>query len=93
MTKREFVKRLNRKIPGRTAMEINSMLCTMFKEIERGLLSKKRVQLRGLGTLYVKFYASRQGVDPRNGRKFEVMPSCRPVFTPSNKLLRIEGKE
>lgn len=93
MTKKEFVKRLSRKSPRKSEVEVNAMLDTMFKEITKGLFKKQRIELRGLGIFYVSSLKERVGVDPRNGNKFKIEKSCRPFFRPSKKLLRIEGKE
>lgn len=86
MTRSEFItyyaKRLN--ISEREAEKI---ILIIIARITKSLKKNKRIEIRGFGSFYNKFYKAYQGSDPRTKEPFEVKAKHAPVFKTSKKWL------
>lgn len=55
---------------------------SVFEEIQKTLLKGQKVEIRGLGTFYVKHYKGYRGTNPKDGKSIYIKAKKRPVFKP-----------
>lgn len=93
MVKHELIKQLAERanLPNvQSELIVNQFFDSIFSALIRG----ESVEIRGLGTFYVKEYRSKIGRNPRTGQSVELPPRRLPHFRPSKELKdRINGKK
>ena len=82
MTKSELIDALaeRRSMPRQMA---ESVVNTIFDQMQRALIDGERIEIRGFGTFKVRHYKGYLGRNPRNMQPIEVPPKRLPVFKPS----------
>lgn len=82
MTKSELIDALaeRRSMPRQMA---ESVVNTIFDQMQRALIDGERIEIRGFGTFKVRHYKGYTGRNPRNMQPIEVPPKRLPVFKPS----------
>ncbi len=94
MTRSELVAKLSEKLPHLKAMEVETIIRTVFNEISQTLEEGGRVELRGFGAFFVKEREARMGRNPRTGEKVDVKPHKVPAFRSSKVLFeKLNNKE
>ena len=51
-----------------------------FREIENALKQKKRIEIRGFGSFFIKEREKRIGINPQNGKNIEIEKKVHPKF-------------
>ena len=60
--------------------EIENIVDIFFREIENALKQKKRIEIRGFGSFFIKEREKRIGINPQNGKNIEIEKKVHPKF-------------
>jgi nucleoid DNA-binding protein len=72
---------------GLNLIDTRILVTTFFDAIKEELVEKKKIELRGFGSFYVKECKARNARNPRTGEKISIAARKIPVFKVSDKLL------
>jgi len=72
---------------GLNLIDTRILVSAFFDAIKDELQEKKKIELRGFGSFYVKQRKARAARNPRTGEKVSVAAKNIPVFKVSDKLL------
>ena len=87
MSRPKLVKRLKKKHPKLSHKQLNSIIDNFFESIELALKEKKSVELRDLGTFFIKEIKEKYSArDPRNGKLIYVPKKNKVRFRTSKKF-------
>lgn len=93
MRKQDLVKKVAEKSEMSEA-QANSVVSTIFSEIEQALASKDDVAISGFGSFKVVHRPSREGRNPQTGAPMTIAARNSPTFTPGTQLKRsVNGGE
>lgn len=94
MTKREFVSRLQGRLPLLHEYERAQLVDEMIAALSRALMSGRRVEIRGFGVFEVRHRSSRMAVNLRTGQRMIIAAKHVPFFRPGSTLLaRLNRKQ
>tara|TARA_B100000686_G_scaffold354766_1_gene467059 strand:+ start:1769 stop:2050 length:282 start_codon:yes stop_codon:yes gene_type:complete len=80
MNKSDLVKQILSKNNKYKVSEIENIVDVFFKEIENALKQKKRIEIRGFGSFFIKEREKRIGINPQNGKNIEIEKKVHPKF-------------
>lgn len=85
MSRTRLIKQFKKKNPKLKSSEINIIVDTFCASIKRALMSKKKVELRGFGTFFVK--AIKEKYSARNPKTGEI------IYVPQKNKLRFKSSK
>lgn len=85
MTKSELIEQLTTKT-NLTKKRVESLVNCIFDSMFETLVSGGRIEIRGLGSWYVKGYKSYQGRNPKTGESVKVGEKKLPVLKVGKEL-------
>jgi len=89
----KLINRMTEKYPSLTDTAIKESVDAILSKIKEILLQNGRMEIRGFGTLGLKFYPEQSVRDPRTGEKVHMSARHRLYFKPAKKLkLRLNAK-
>ena len=80
MNKSDLVKQILSKNNKYKVSEIENIVDIFFREIENSLKQKKRIEIRGFGSFFIKEREKRIGINPQNGKNIEIEKKVHPKF-------------
>ena len=80
MNKSDHVKQILSKNNKYKVSEIENIVDIFFREIENALKQKKRIEIRGFGSFFIKEREKRIGINPQNGKNIEIEKKVHPKF-------------
>ena len=80
MNKSDLVKQILSKNNKYKVSEIENIVDIFFREIENALKQKKRIEIRGFGSFFIKEREKRIGINPQNGKNIEIDKKIHPKF-------------
>ena len=80
MNKSDLVKQILNKNNKYKVSEIENIVDVFFREIENALKQKKRIEIRGFGSFFIKEREKRIGINPQNGKNIEIEKKVHPKF-------------
>ena len=80
MNKSDLVKQILSKNNKYKVSEIENIIDVFFREIENALKQKKRIEIRGFGSFFIKEREKRIGINPQNGKNIEIEKKVHPKF-------------
>ena len=80
MNKSDLVKQILSKNNKYKVSEIENIVDVFFREIENALTQKKRIEIRGFGSFFIKEREKRIGINPQNGKNIEIEKKVHPKF-------------
>ena len=80
MNKSDLVKSILKKNNKYKISEIENIVDLFFREIEKALTKKKRIEIRGFGSFFTKAREKRIGINPQNGKNIEIEKKIHPKF-------------
>ena len=80
MNKSDLVKKILSKNNKYKVSEIENIVDIFFREIENALKQKKRIEIRGFGSFFIKEREKRIGINPQNGKNIEIEKKVHPKF-------------
>ena len=93
MSKPELIKFLKKKNPSLSQSELEIVFDTFCKSVEKALIEGKSVELRGLGTFFVKKIKENFSArNPKTGEIIYVPEKNKVRFRPSKKLKEFINK-
>ena len=60
--------------------DVENIVDIFFREIENALKQKKRIEIRGFGSFFIKEREKRIGINPQNGKNIEIEKKVHPKF-------------
>ena len=85
VTRSELVETLARKL-ALSGEQAEAAVSAVFAALARALKSGSRVEIRGVGSLWVKEYRAYVGRNPRTGTRIEVPPKRLVRFKPAKAM-------
>ena len=90
MSRTRLIKQFKKKNPKLNSSEINIIIDSFCASIKRALLSKKKVELRGFGTFFVKVIKEKYSArNPKTGELIYVPQKNKLRFKSSKNLIKI----
>ena len=90
MSRTRLIKQFKKKNPKLNSSEINIIIGSFCASIKRALLSKKKVELRGFGTFFVKVIKEKYSArNPKTGELIYVPQKNKLRFKSSKNLIKI----
>ncbi len=87
MSRSELIKKLKEKNPQLNNSDLENILDIFSKAIEIGLVTRKKIELRGFGTFYLKkLKEKRSARNPKTQELIYVPEKNKVRFRPSKKL-------
>ena len=80
MNKSDLVKQILSKNNKYKVSEIENIVDIFFRDIENALKQKKRIEIRGFGSFFIKEREKRIGINPQNGKNIEIEKKVHPKF-------------
>ena len=80
MNKSDLIKSILKKNNKYKISEIENIVDLFFREIEKALVQRKRIEIRGFGSFFTKVREKRIGINPQNGKKIEIEKKIHPKF-------------
>ena len=80
MNKSDLVKSILKKNNKYKISEIENIVDLFFREIEKALTKRKRIEIRGFGSFFTKAREQRIGINPQNGKNIEIEKKIHPKF-------------
>ena len=80
MNKSDLVKQILSKNNKYKVSEIENIIDVFFREIENAFKQKKRIEIRGFGSFFIKEREKRIGINPQNGKNIEIEKKVHPKF-------------
>ena len=80
MNKSDLVKSILKKNNKYKISEIENIVDLFFREIEKALSKRNRVEIRGFGSFFTKSREKRIGINPQNGKNIEIEKKIHPKF-------------
>ena len=93
MSRSELIKKLKEKNPQLNNSDLENILDIFSKAIEIGLVTRKKIELRGFGTFYLKkLKEKRSARNPKTPELIYVPEKNKVRFRPSKKLKKLINK-
>lgn len=86
MTKSELILQIAESHPNLLLKHIETVVSTIFDEMETALANGGRVELRGFGAFFIKNRKARTGRNPRTGEMVPVQEKYVPFFKTGKEL-------
>lgn len=86
MTKSELIARLTGKLPHLMHRDVDLAVRTLLEAMSESLAEGGRIEVRGFGTLSVRFRSSRMGRNPRTGEAVALPDKYVAHFKPGRDL-------
>lgn len=86
MTKAEFIKFMSSKIDYMTKEQVDRAVRGTLSAIITGLHGDNRIEIRNFGCFSVKYFAPRQGINPKTGNKIDLPARKKVQFKAGKKL-------
>lgn len=86
MTKSQLIARLSKRFPHLLQRDIETLVNTVFGEISTGLVTGKRIELRGFGAFSIRKRDPRVARNPKNGASVSVGPRFAVYFRAGKQL-------
>ncbi len=87
MSRPEIIKKFKNKHPNLNKLQLEKIFDTFFQTIEKALLEKKSVELRGFGTFFVKEIKEKFSArNPKSGQLIYVPKKNKVRFRASKKF-------
>ena len=80
MNKSDLIKAILSKNNKYKISEIENIVDLFFREIEKALTQRKRIEIRGFGSFFTKAREKRIGINPQNGKNIEIEKKVHPKF-------------
>ena len=80
MNKSNLIKSILKKNNKYKISEIENIVDLFFREIEKALTKRKRIEIRGFGSFFTKAREKRIGINPQNGKNIEIEKKIHPKF-------------
>ena len=80
MNKSDLVKSILKKNNKYKISEVENIVDLFFREIEKALTQRKRIEIRGFGSFFTKAREKRIGINPQNGKNIEIEKKVHPKF-------------
>ena len=80
MNRSDLIKAILSKNNKYKVSEIENIVDVFFREIENALKQKKRIEIRGFGSFFIKEREKRIGINPQNGKNIEIEKKVHPKF-------------
>ena len=80
MNKSDLVKSILKKNNKYKISEIENIVDLFFREIEKALSKRNRIEIRGFGSFFTKAREKRIGINPQNGKNIEIEKKIHPKF-------------
>ena len=80
MNKSDLVKSILKKNNKYKISEIENIVDLFFREIEKALVQRKRIEIRGFGSFFTKAREKRIAINPQNGKNIEIEKKIHPKF-------------
>ena len=80
MNKSDLVKSILKKNNKYKISEIENIVDLFFREIEKALAQRKRIEIWGFGSFFTKAREKRIGINPQNGKNIEIEKKVHPKF-------------
>ena len=80
MNKSDLVKSILKKNNKYKISEIENIVDLFFREIEKALSKRNRIEIRGFGSFFTKAREKRIGINPQNGKNIEIEKKVHPKF-------------
>ena len=80
MNKSDLVKSILKKNNKYKISEIENIVDLFFREIEKALVQRKRIEIRGFSSFFTKAREKRIGINPQNGKNIEIEKKIHPKF-------------
>ena len=90
MLKKDIIQRLSVSFPEYTNSDLKDVLDIVFDAMREALVQKRRIEIRGFGTLSLHAQKGRSFVNPRNGCLVRCPSGYRIVFRPGRDIKRLE---
>lgn len=89
----KLINRMSEKYLSLTDTAIKESVDAVLTKIKETLLQEGRMEIRGFGTLDLKYYSERSARDPRTGERVHMSARHRLYFKAAKKLkLRLNAK-
>ncbi len=93
MSKKEIIKKLRKKHPKIGSENLQNILEIFFSEISNSLIAKKSVEIRSLGSFFIKEIDEKKGArNPKTGEIIYVPKKNKVRFRASKKLKELINK-
>ena len=90
MSRKDLIKQLKIKNPKLNKVELETTIDTFCDSIEKAILNKKKVELRGFGTFFIKKIKEKYSArNPKTGEIIYVPEKNKVRFRASKKLKKI----
>ena len=90
MSRPELIKKLKEKNPKLNFEELESIIDTFCKNLEKALVAGKTIELRGFGTFFIKKIKEKYSArNPKTGELIYVPEKNKVRFRPSKKLKKL----
>ena len=86
MTKQELIHKLTEKSADLTVNDARMVVGIILDSMADGLAEGKRVEIRGFGSMSLRYRAPRRGRNPKTGAPVEVPGKYFPHFKPGREL-------
>ena len=90
MSRPELIKKLKEKNPKLNLSELESIIDTFCRNLEKALMEGKTIELRGFGTFFIKKIKEKYSArNPKSGELIYVPEKNKIRFRPSKKLNKL----
>ena len=93
MTKSELIDQLSRVQLHLSPRDIESSVNAILEHMSQSLIGGDRIEIRGFGSIGLRYRASRTGRNPKTGDRVEVHSKQVPYFRPGNELKDLINRE
>lgn len=94
LTKSELIARIAVEQPQLLANDVELAVKILLRRMASGLVRGERVEIRGFGSLSLRYRAPRMARNPKTGEKVAVAEKYAPHFRPGVELRkRVDGKK
>ncbi len=92
MKKSELIERLGEKFPHIAKNDVEKIVNSMLDRMIGALRDNDRIEIRGFGSLFVKFRQGREARNPKTGKRLTVQAKRVPFFKAGKELKQIINK-
>ncbi len=86
MTKNQLIEALSKRQPDLSMQDVRLAVDIILESISSGLEEDKRVEIRGFGSLSLRYRPPRKGRNPKTGEPVSVDGKYFPYFKPGREL-------
>ena len=86
MTKNQLIEALSKRQPDLSLQDVRLAVDIILESISSGLAQDKRVEIRGFGSLTLRYREQRSGRNPKTGEPVHVEGKYFPYFKPGREL-------